>query len=335
MMIGNAAEHRFNINQHSLGFLFVLFLCVLNCSLNAPRDNPLDHDLGGNICGRVLSRNSYGIADVEIFIPQADVITYSDTSGDFGLYVLPEDSMWVFFTHIDYAPESVMVITETGKIDTLTVYLNGLPFLIDYKVTTHRYERNWPPDPLYFCVLSTAAGDIDGEVDIESVWVEIPAFSYIQRLIYDSFKQKFIHTLFVDEIPGQNLEALVGKDILFNIADKDSAVVQSSPCYISRIIYQSPDIIFPKGGLDTLRTDTTFIWHKYTCGFYVYYHGEVVKITGGGPGGVVYSFDIHEQNDTTCGLSLLGGGEYYWTLEIIDSLGNSARTKEERFIVEK
>jgi hypothetical protein len=310
-----------------------IFLFLLNCSFDAPRDNPLDPNLGGNIWGRVLSRNAYGIADVEISIPDADVITYTDTSGNFGLYVLPEDSMYVFFTHDSYSPESAIIAPKISEIDTIIVELNGLPYFIDCKVTTHYYDRNLPAGPLYFCELSAITGDIDGDIDIESVLVEIPALSYSQRLNYDPDIQMFMHKLYADELPGMTLEALVGKQIFFEVIDKDNTVVRSSPYYISRIMYQSPDIIFPSGGLDILTVDTTFIWHKYDYGFGVYYHGEIVRIISGGPAGVAFEFEVLSQNDTTynVSVSVLDPGEYYWTLEVIDDFGNSARSKEERF----
>ncbi|KPJ73482.1 hypothetical protein AMJ52_03635 [candidate division TA06 bacterium DG_78] len=326
-------------DQYPSGFsLFLILYCTiilfsLNCSLDAPRDNPLDPNLGGNIWGRVLSRNSYGIAEVEVSIPDVDVITYTDTSGDFGLYVLPEDSMYIFFTHDSYSPESAIIVPKTSEIDTIIVELNGLPYFINCDVTTHYYDRNLPAGPLYFCELSTIAGDIDGDIDIDSVLVEIPALSYSQRLNYDPDIQMFMHKLYADELPGMTLEALVGKQIFFKIIDKDNTAVRSSPYYISRIIYQSPDVIFPSGGLDVLIADTTFIWHKYDYGFYVHYHGEIVRIIGGGPAGVASEFDVFAQNDTTynVSVSILDPGEYYWTLEVIDSFGNSARSKEERF----
>jgi hypothetical protein len=336
MMRENKAEYGLNPSQYELFPFYVLFLCLLSCSLNAPRDNPQDPNLGGNICGRILSRNFYGIEGAEIYIPLADVITYSDTNGYFGLYVLPEDTMWVFCTHENYSPESLIIVTETGTIDTLMVYLNGLPYFLNCSATTHHYERNWPPDPLYFCYLSTTVGDVDGVTDIESVWVDIPTLSYTKRLIYDSSEQEYSYTLLADELPGNTLEVLVGQGIFFNVVDKDSAIVRSSPYYISRIIYHSPEIIFPQGGLDTLKTDTTFIWHKFDHGYYVWYHGEIIKIVGGGPAGIAYSFDVFAQNDTTFDfeIAFLDSGEYYWTLEVMDSLRNSSRTKEQRFLTE-
>lgn len=309
-------------------------LLVLSCSLNAPRDNPLDPNLGGNICGKVLTRNFSGIANVEIAIPQAERSTSTNSSGEFDFYALPVDSMWLYFYHLNYSPESVIIAPQKGVIDSLTICLNGLPYFEKCGVTTHHYERDWPPDPLYICQLSTEANDFDGEIDIESVWVKIPALAYTKRLVYDSSKQLFIHTLLANELPGGNLEALVGKEILFFIADKESAITVSTPHYISRIVYQVPQIIFPGYGLDTLKTDTAFVWHKYDQGFYVHYYGEIVRIVGGGPAGVVDSFNISDQNDTTdyLNISALAPNEYYWTLEVIDSLGNTCRAKECRFI---
>ncbi|RKX70488.1 hypothetical protein DRP53_04895 [candidate division WOR-3 bacterium] len=301
--------------------------------MNAPRDNPFDPNLGGNICGRVLSRGLSGIPGVEVLCPEANAFTYTDSAGNFSLFGLPEDSLWIFFDHDSFVSDSVRVSLRKGRIDSITIHLNGKPYLINCKITTHHYERNWPPDPLYFCQLSAIARDLDGEFDIDSVWFTIPEISLTRRLSYSPSEQNFNYTLFADELPGENLEVLVGKDVFFMISDKENAVSSSGPYHVGRIIYRSPCVIFPAGGQDTIKSETSFVWHRFDQGFYVRYHGEIVRIIGGGPGEIAHTFDLSGQNDTTyrLGSSLLDPGEYYWTLEVIDNLGNSCRSKEEKF----
>lgn len=310
-----------------------LAFALLCCLCDAPRDNPLDPALGGNIDGRALTRRATGIPGAEVLVPGANLITHTDSSGRFFLRGLSEDSLWVLLSAEGYAPESARVDPKKGRIDSLTCYLNGLPYLTAGLITTHVYGQSWPPEPLYFCRLTAQAGDRDGDADVDSVWAEIPGIGFSQRLVFDPDSDEFIYTLWGNSIPGQSLETLVGLPVTFKAADEMDDVSYTLGQGVSRIIYDLPEPVFPAGGLDTVATDTAFIWQCFNHGFWVRYHNEVVRIQGGGPAGVVAEFDGAEPTDTTYRFSsaLLQPGDYYWTVEAIDAFGNSARSAEELF----
>ncbi len=185
----------------------VALACVaaLRCSWDAPRDNPLDPALGGNIIGRVLTRRATAIIGARVSVPDAGQMVGTDSSGDFELHGLPDESVWVFVAADGYAPESARLVLARGRIDSLTTYLDGSPYLRDCGITTHVYGRGWPPEPLKFCTLTAEADDIDGESDVDSVWVEIPAIDYSKRLSYDSDNNVFVQTLWAKDLPGQTL----------------------------------------------------------------------------------------------------------------------------------
>jgi hypothetical protein len=306
---------------------------MLCCVCDAPRDNPLDPALGGNIDGHVLTRRATGIPGAEVLVPGANCITHTDSSGRFFLRGLPEDSLWVFLSAEGYAPESARVGPKRGRIDSLTRYLNGLPYFTGCRITTHVYGQSWPPEPLYFCRLTAQAGDRDGGADIDSVWAEIPGIGFSRRLVFDPDSGEFIYTLWGNSIPSQSLETLVGLPVTFKAADEADTVSCTPGQGVSRIIFDLPEPVFPAGGLDTVRSDTTFAWQCFNHGYWVRYHNEVVRIQGGGPAGVVAEFDGAEPTDTTFRFSsaLLQPGDYYWTVEAIDAFGNSARSTEELF----
>jgi hypothetical protein len=316
----------------SLGLALVL-TAWLAC--NAPHDNPLDPSLGGNIEGRVLTRRATGIANAEVLAPGAGRVARTDSLGDFGLYGMSEDSVMFQFRSDGYVPESVPKVLQRGRIDTLDVYLDGLPGLQNCRFTTHLQGRSPPYPPLTYCQFTATASDADGETDIDSVWVEIPAIGYARRLDYDPDLQLFTQTLPVFSLPDSSLDTLMGQSVLFKVADRESAVVQTGPCCLSRIIGFLPAPVFPNGWADTLTGDTTFIWNRFNHGFWVSYHCEIVRIEGGGPAGVVAVFDEPGPRDTThlFDLSGLGSGDYYWTAEATDEFGNSARSAQEPFHV--
>jgi hypothetical protein len=308
-------------------------LATLRCTWDAPHDNPLDPSLGGNISGRVLTRRATPIPGAGVNLPGIGRSAVTDSAGSFDLRGLPEENAWVYIRAEGYAPESALVALTKGVIDTLNVYLDGLPYLQNCTVTTHVYGRSWPPKPLKFCKLTAAAGDLDGASDVDSVWVEIPATGYSQRLPYNSDKKLFIQTLWASDLPGEELDTLVGQEVRFWVADLESQVTVCTLSGIGRIISELPEPAFPSGGLDTLSSDTLFLWQRFNHGFGVRYHGEIVRIEAGSPAGVAAEFDTPD-TAMLVNSSQLAPGDYYWTVEAIDGFGNSSRSAEELFRVE-
>ncbi|MBN2465322.1 carboxypeptidase regulatory-like domain-containing protein [candidate division WOR-3 bacterium] len=303
---------------------------VLRCTWDAPRDNPLDPTLGGNISGRVLTRRATPIAGASVNLPSAGRVVATDSTGNFELHGLPEETAWIYITADGYASDSARVVLAKGEIYTLAVYLDGLPYLQDCRLTTHVYGRNWPPKPLTFCTLTAAAGDVDGASDVDSVWVEIPSIGYSKRLVYNSDQRLFVQTIWATDLPGEALDTLVGQEVRFKVADLESAVATSSFAGVSRIIADLPEPTFPFGGVDTLSSDTLFLWYRFDRGFGVRYHGQVVRIEGGNPAGVVTEFDTPDTTQLV-NSGHLDSGDYYWTIEVIDGFGNSSRSAEELF----
>jgi hypothetical protein len=318
--------------RHALAFVALAALLALRCSWDAPRDNPLDPTLGGNVRGRVLTRRATPIAAARVELPAAGRAVETDSAGSFELRSLPEESTWVCVAAAGYVPDSTLVALAKGRIDTMTTYLNGLPFLQDCRLTTHVYARDWPTEPLEFCELSATAGDADGDADLDSVWAEIPAISYTERLPYDPDEKVFIQTLWADDLPGQSMETLVGREVRFNVADEEGAAATVTVAGITRIMTDLPEPVFPSGGQDTLSSDTVFIWYRFNHGYAVSYHSEVVRVEGGSPAGIAAEFDAADTAYRLASTSL-DSGDYYWTVEAIDEFGNSSRSAEELFHV--
>lgn len=308
------------------------FCLLLTASCNAPRDNPFDPALAGNVTGRILTRRATPIAGARILIASAGREDRTDSAGAFFVSGLPAESVLVTVLADSFAPDSVLVGLAKGRVDSVTRYLDGLPFISSCGITSHVYGRAFP-GPLTFCRLAATAGDVDGASDVESVWVEIPGLAITRRLAYDPDRQLFRMTLWADSLPGLSIETLVGLAADFKVADREGTVISGPACAMNRIITELPFIAFPAGGLDTVATDTTFFWYRFDHGFGVSYHCEVTRIEGGGPGALVASFDTPAQFDTSYRFSraLLAPGDYYWTVEAIDARGNSSRSIEELF----
>lgn len=316
----------------SLSRLSLVGLLLVACTWDAPRDNPLDPTLGGNVDGRVLTRRATGIGGALVTVPAASRFCHSDSAGRFAFRGLPDDTVVIRVSADGYAPDSVGLELERGRVDTLTRYLNGLPSFSLCRATSHVYGRNWPPVPLTFFRLVARASDLDGDADIDSVWTSIPAVEYSARLPYDPEQRRFGLVVWADSLPDASPETLVGQRIDFLVADLEGAVRVDTSCRVVRILADLPAPAFPSGGLDTLDSDTVFHWHRFDPGYGIGYLGQVVRIESGGPAGVVLEFST---GDTSwpCPAAGLPTGDYYWTIEAVDKWGNSSRSAEERFHV--
>ena len=312
-----------------------MLLALSMSACDAPHDNPLDPQNGGALLGRLLTRRATGIAGATVCAVPSGRSCATDSSGEFELLGLPVGDVTVRFRADGYAPESAVITLARERIDTLTRYLNGLPAVTGCRISSHVFGQSWPPEPLYFFRLSATATDMDGETDVESVWAEIPVLDLTQRLAYDPESLSYATTILLSSLPVPSPETLVGRPVTFYVEDREGALGCGPECSVNRVIYDLPEPAFPAGGIDTVASDTTFCWHRFDHGFAVSYRCEVVRIVGGGPGGVVFSDATPGSGDTSVAVnrSALPSGDCYWTVEAIDAFGNSSRSKEERFHV--
>jgi len=127
-----------------------------------------------------MTRRADGIPSALVLIPGADRVTRTDSAGGFSFRGLPEQTLWVYLSADGYAPDSQLVQTDKGRIDSLTSYLNGLPYFTHCSISAHVYGRGWPPETLLYCRLAAQVTDRDGDADIDSVWASIPDIGFHQ-----------------------------------------------------------------------------------------------------------------------------------------------------------
>lgn len=312
-----------------------VLVVMLAATCDAPHDNPLDPQNGGALVGRVLTRRATGIAGATVFAVSAGRSCATDSSGGFELLGLPVDDVAFHFSARGYAPESAVIALARERIDTTTRYLNGLPVVTGCRVSSHVVGQSWPPEPLYFFRFAAEADDPDGAVDIDSVWLDIPAVGLHHRLTFSPESLDYRGTVWLSSLPLPSPETLVGRPVAFRAQDREFAVSETATSSVHRIIYDLPEPTFPLGGVDTVAQDTTFYWRPFDQGYRVGYRCEIVRIVGGGPAGVVLAATMPGPLDTSLAVSraLLPPGDCYWTVEAIDGYGNSSRSAEERFHV--
>ncbi len=198
---------------------------------------------------------------------------------------------------------------------------------------TYHWVRSWPLEDLYFCKTETGVSDIDGNADIDSLWVWVPALNQRYALTYDPMEKIYTYTIWAESLPGGKLEILCSKPFYFYSWDLMNGADSSGPFYISRIIYPYSKSIFPGGWQDTVPDTFNLIWSKFREGYGTNYYIGIVQID---PTRVVYTYATNSIEDTTHHVSTpISPGNYYWTVAVKDEYGNVSRYKETAFVVRR
>jgi len=129
------------------------------------------------------------------------------------------------------------------------------------------------------------------------------------------------------------LGGVVGRPFLFIARNGDNALHEIGPAYMWRVITGTPLALSPSGG-DTVSALPVLEWEAFAANFPFGYRADVVKITEAFetviwsspllPSGV-----LSVQPDVS-----LAGGDYYWTITVLDSFENLSRSRQGAFVVD-
>ncbi len=325
--------HRLSIIYISL----VWILLVAACTKDAPRDNPFDPNsdvyqyaktLHGTIHRKIPPYVPIAGVDVKTMNPSYS--TETDAKGYFEITQLPEDSITISISKDGYGKQQIRTLPSDDPLD---IYLNAQPVLDTIKLTTNHQSHWWPVEDEYTVTIEALVSDPDGLSDIDSVWFWFSDPPIQLRAGQPFTADGYIKTEFYDWQLETPITDLIGKPLTGLAIDIDS--LQSTPvtAYISRFIEATPIPISPVdnsqvGPLPTLR------WDYFDASFTFYYSIEIFRITSGNTFTEVFSKDEIPQNTTEFTVTdSLETGSYYWTLGVVDALGNSTHSKEATFTV--
>jgi hypothetical protein len=314
------------------------------CVGDAPHDNPADplsaaYVKEGALSGFVVvAGKNTGIAGAFVTDLTSKISVRTDSSGAFAIDALPAGSRTMLCTAVNYTNDTFQVDIVSGTTNTVTRALNGAPIVISQTILTRKIDQYFP-SPQYFVDITADVTDPNGVADLDSVWFVV-ADSVRVPLGYSVQTKQFMATVYKYSIPTNTIEWLVGKPLTIVSRDVHGAVNTGEPFFVTRVIENEATPMSPApSGTDTVNGGALiFSWSAPNVTF-TYTYTLVLSRVDAGTKTVVWTYDrlgsFYEElaYPTDGSAPALSGGNYVWTIAIVDEFGNYARSKESSFVV--
>lgn len=224
---------------------------------------------------------------------------------------------------------------QAGVSEEKSVTLSGLPYFENVQLASAHISQWWPP-PLeqFFIEFNVQAGDIDGVTDISKTWVEVPDLAFADTLVETGTPGNFTKILSQPDLPGISMSALVGRAVSFHVIDRTGNEYVSTPHFISRIIDHTPNPIRPSGLALLSESQPQLSWEASALPFAFRYRIDVVKVQANIQTVEQTIRDIPSDSLNWTITEPLTAGEYFWTVSVVDELGNRSRSREAGFRIE-
>jgi len=324
--------------------LYLFFLMLLQkCTGDAPRENPLDpkskiYSDTGYIRGQVF--NFYapftplGNAKIRVDSPLIIAVNTSN-DGAFEISDLPSGQYQLIADKTGYASDSLIATVAPRNATDITFHLNALPVAQTFSVTSIHISEWAPVRDVYRLFIKATVTDLDGVGDIDSVTVWIPRLSFETIAEPTNSTGVYETTINESDLPGKNIQFLVGQDIFLRIKDQAGASIQSLPGRLSRIISTTPAPNSPVGRAIVTEPNPTLKWRHSPPAFAFSYRVNVFRYEANDVADIWQSNNI-SASDTSVTVSYnFIEGDYGWTVSIFDDFGNISRSKPAAFRIMK
>jgi len=323
------------INKIRSFWFISVFLLLSSCLNDAPHDNPLD-PRGSSGASLQLSGEVFTFYQPHAKVPGAMLtlqpgnhVTLSDTDGYYGFSGLVAGTYRLTCSAQGYAFDSLEItLTENTKKD---FYLDRLPYFNTITLSTHHVSRWFPVEDIYYLQIQSTVDDPDGIGDVKTVYYEIPEWGFSDTLQATINAGVFGRRVGVENLPVQNMQQLVGRAFDFYVEDDPGFKGTSPGHYVSRIIEETPVLLYPTG-LETVADSTiNFQWQKMIVPYGFTFTLELQQNNLG-------VFSIIEEINGISGEATsylyqtpLAAGDYLWVIYMVDDFGNTSSSKEGAF----
>ena len=334
----------------SVGVIVLLgWICLsyFACEWTPERDNPLDPNSElyqppslGSITGEV--RNLSGTSSlsgvmVSLESDSQDVVTASN--GKYLIENVADGPHWVSVHKEGYADSSAQVTVVTGQTSIADFRLNALPRFDSVSVTLHRIRV--VPSPDEFVTISARIIDIDMNIStllVDTAVLAVFEGDTIGNLNYSNTQITGTFTFDRDfpiaELPISSSQDIIGRPFILTVIDQVGGFSISDPYSIARWL----DIPNPISPIEiTVGPNPTLVWDQYIVGFSyiqnirVFDNIEILRWDSLSVSPGVVQVTVTDTLETT---NETYPKYYYWTIEIVDLFGNTARSMNTKFYVQ-
>jgi hypothetical protein len=324
------------MTRYPLISLTVLLGLALSCAPDAPHDNPVDpaspeFSNTGGINGRVtlLSDPRVGIPGVEVSVGAEGPVFLTGADGSFIIANHAAGPVTLIASKLGYLSDTAIVTIEPARALPVEIRLDALPVIAQGTIITEKIDEYFP-GPTYRALISADVSDPDGLADLDSVWTVIENLWF--PMAYSPTSRLYEATVFDYNLPTNNLQWLVGKELHVVARDFAGASADAGNIFVTRIIEDSAFPLSPASG-DTAASSPLLVWNPAQATFFHTLTLAIVRQDAGtqtpiwSQEGIDASLQSFQYGDT------LVSGSYFWTIAVVDGFGNLCRSKPSSFIV--
>lgn len=329
-----------SINAKLISLILILFL-VSGCFEKAEHKNPLDPQSSNfsNVGQVTVTTQTFysprrPLSDVELTVEPGNIIINSDENGQAVMSDFPVGNYFISAAKAGYATAGDSIRVELGRTIGVTLPMDGLPFVQTASITSSRIGRWFPTSDLLLLQVAVSVADPDGLGDIRLVELEIPELGYVDTLNVVQTAGVFEKILQEVDLPGRNLQNLIGKNFVITMQDEAGFKSTSEPFGLSRIIEPKPQTESPQGIDNPVDpTNLIFTWRPVSIPFDYFFEVNIFQVNFG-LNLLIWTSEIIDNSNTSLNVSeILPTGNYAWTVAVVDEFGNRSVSKEASFRV--
>ncbi len=333
--------------------LLVSLVVLAGCMGDVPRDNPFDPgspqydgtaDVSGTVTGiypqpdgQFGGREGVRVRVMAVGAP-LERVTTTDATGAFSIDDLPTsaDSLSRYVVRAEgvglQAAEDTIEVAP-GATARLVLRLDALPVVESQAARTVHIEEWFPGESVYRLEVEATVTDPDRATDVDVVALVVEELGF-QALLVETSPGRFQATFRPDQLPGGQVQTLLGRPLRIEVTDLSGNVGQGPPLALVRVIEQTPLTASPQGRETVARNPPTLEWRPTPIPFTYTYRVDVNLINAAG---IPTLIETARQIDPAAlqydVQRTLASGNYFWTLWVVDAAGNRSRSKEAGFVV--
>jgi hypothetical protein len=321
--------------------LLVLSAELLIWGCDVPRNNPYDPDaenyLGpmGSIQGQATSLSGIGL-DSALVSSLADTNGYvvsatTNSQGFFTISNIQTGSYQLVCTRAGYIADTLTCLVNLGLPTIINFRIDAIPVIQNFRITSQYIDwGDVPPflDRAFFALITVF--DADGFSNISSLNLLRDGYIDTNFVALDSASGSLsYHSLRLPQtvFPGDSIGLNLVGDLFACTVWDDSGASDVAVDYVERLLPEIPTL--PPNNPIIQQQPFLREWNSYNVSYPYVYN---VRIFDDSSNLLVWSqMGIPS---TTLSVSLsLPLESYYWTLEIEDEYGNTARSRPDNFVV--
>ncbi len=274
------------------------------------------------------------LTGARILLLPLQIEVQSDADGQYTFNELQSGEYTIVASKEGYDVVQLVTQIRAREMQFLEPRLNALPQVFAAKITSTRLTSRQPPVLRLLLDVVIEATDNDGANDVKRVLVQFPQRAQVDTLQRDLGPTRWKRIFTEDDIAPLDPHDLVGVPLQVFAEDGVGKKSAAFSLQLARVITEEPLPIFPQNGESINPNNIILRWELPALNFDHRQSVEVTRLDAGFPVSIFTANNIHTADTFLPYPGRLAGGNYYWTVKIIDTFGNSSRSQEAPFQVQ-